>query len=76
MYINILMLRKHAQTSVKPAGIASEESTIHPLPTLFGLLGLTPFKKVHFHICPCHTFLQTYSFVLFQSSLSIDGFGP
>ncbi|XP_020110777.1 putative SWI/SNF-related matrix-associated actin-dependent regulator of chromatin subfamily A member 3-like 2 isoform X4 [Ananas comosus] len=45
VYINILMLRKHAQTSVKPAGIASEESTIHPLPTLFGLLGLTPFKK-------------------------------
>lgn len=46
VYINSSMFRKHHQTSVKPTRPASEESTVHPLPNLFRLLGLTPFKKV------------------------------
>lgn len=45
VYINSSMFRKHHQTSVKHSRPASEESTVHPLPSLFRLLGLTPFKK-------------------------------
>ncbi|KAG1330981.1 DNA repair protein RAD5A [Cocos nucifera] len=45
VYINSSMFRKYHQTSVKPTRPASEESTVHPLPNLFRLLGLTPFKK-------------------------------
>ncbi|XP_010912212.1 DNA repair protein RAD5A isoform X1 [Elaeis guineensis] len=45
VYINSSMFRKYHQTSVKPARPASVESTVHPLPNLFRLLGLTPFKK-------------------------------
>lgn len=40
------MFRKHHQTSLKAASDATEGSVIHPLPTLFRLLGLTPFKQV------------------------------
>ncbi|KAL5709627.1 DNA repair protein rad5a [Ranunculus cassubicifolius] len=45
IYINSSMLRKHQQTPVKSAQSVSDESVFHPLPTLFKLLGMTPFKK-------------------------------
>ncbi|GAB2274661.1 DNA repair protein rad5a [Dionaea muscipula] len=45
VYINSTMFRKHHQTSLKSANKSTEESVVHPLPTLFRLLGLSPFKK-------------------------------
>lgn len=45
VYINSSMFHKHSQTSLKAASNA-EESVVHPLPNLFRLLGLIPFKKV------------------------------
>ncbi|XP_038894922.1 DNA repair protein RAD5A [Benincasa hispida] len=48
IYINSSLLRKHQQTSLKAASNAAAESVIHPLPTLFRLLGLTSFKKAEF----------------------------
>ncbi|XP_020581441.1 putative SWI/SNF-related matrix-associated actin-dependent regulator of chromatin subfamily A member 3-like 2 [Phalaenopsis equestris] len=45
VYIKISMLRKCHQTPLKVANSGTDESTIHPLPALFKLLGLTPFKK-------------------------------
>lgn len=47
MSINSSMFRKHKQTSLKAASSSTEESVFHPLPNLFRLLGLTPFKKVN-----------------------------
>jgi hypothetical protein len=57
------MFRKHHQTSLKAANNAAEESVVHPLPALFRLLGLTPFKKVI--ICHLNCFsvlLEVYWF--------------
>ncbi|KAJ6808547.1 putative SWI/SNF-related matrix-associated actin-dependent regulator of chromatin subfamily A member 3-like 2 isoform X1 [Iris pallida] len=48
VYINSSMFQKHHQTSMKPTSSSLEVSTLHPLPTLFRLLGLTPFKKASF----------------------------
>ncbi|XP_057956384.1 DNA repair protein RAD5A [Malania oleifera] len=48
VYINSSMFRKHHQTSFKAASNSTEESVVHPLPTLFRLLGLVPFKKAEF----------------------------
>ncbi|XP_021278351.1 DNA repair protein RAD5A isoform X2 [Herrania umbratica] len=45
VYINSSMLHKYQQTSLKAASTSTEESVVHPLPNLFRLLGLTPFKK-------------------------------
>lgn len=42
------MFRKCQQTSLRAASNSSEESVVHALPTLFRLLGLTPFKKAEF----------------------------
>ncbi|KAL3530434.1 hypothetical protein ACH5RR_009756 [Cinchona calisaya] len=46
VYINSSMFQKSHQTSLKAA--SNDESITHPLPTLFQLLGLTPFKKAEF----------------------------
>ncbi|GLU19251.1 hypothetical protein SLE2022_355120 [Rubroshorea leprosula] len=48
VYINSSMFHKHHQASLKAASDATEESTVHPLPSLFRLLGLTPFKRAEF----------------------------
>ncbi|KAH7561169.1 hypothetical protein JRO89_XS10G0183700 [Xanthoceras sorbifolium] len=48
VYINNSMLRKHHQTSLKAGSNPSDDSLIHPLPNLFRLLGMTPFKKAEF----------------------------
>ncbi|XP_047317619.1 DNA repair protein RAD5A isoform X2 [Impatiens glandulifera] len=48
VYINSSMFRKHHQTSLKTDGSSTDDSVVHPLPTLFQLLGLTPFKKAEF----------------------------
>ncbi|KAG9459025.1 hypothetical protein H6P81_003533 [Aristolochia fimbriata] len=48
VYINSSMFRKRQGTSLKFARNFSEESAIHPLPTLFRLLGVEPFKKAEF----------------------------
>lgn len=48
VYINSSMFRKCQQTSLRAASNSSEESVVHALPTLFRLLGLTPFKKAEF----------------------------
>ncbi|CAN1193201.1 DNA repair protein RAD5A [Linum perenne] len=45
VYINSAMFRKFQQTSLKAGSNPSEETVVHPLPNLFRLLGLTPFKK-------------------------------
>ncbi|XP_024023789.1 DNA repair protein RAD5A [Morus notabilis] len=45
VYINSSMFHKQHDTSLKAASSSTEESVVHPLPTLFHLLGLTPFKK-------------------------------
>ncbi|KAF8403208.1 hypothetical protein HHK36_011307 [Tetracentron sinense] len=48
VYINSSMFRKRHQTSLKAVRNSTEESVVHPLPTLFRLLGLIPFKKAEF----------------------------
>ncbi|KAI3461336.1 hypothetical protein Pfo_017999 [Paulownia fortunei] len=48
IYINSSMFQKSHQTSLKASGNSAEESIVHPLPTLFKLLGLVPFKKAEF----------------------------
>ncbi|KAK1299928.1 hypothetical protein QJS10_CPB13g01709 [Acorus calamus] len=45
VYINGSMFHKHHRTSLKMAHQPTEGSVVHPLPNLFRLLGLTPFKK-------------------------------
>lgn len=40
------MFVKHHQVSLKDASNSTDESVFHPLPNLFRLLGLSPFKKV------------------------------
>ncbi|GMN56206.1 hypothetical protein TIFTF001_025324 [Ficus carica] len=45
VYINSSMFCKQHDTALKAASSSTEESVVHPLPTLFRLLGLTPFKK-------------------------------
>lgn len=40
------MFGKHHHVSLKDAANSTDESVFHPLPTLFRLLGLNPFKKV------------------------------
>ncbi|CAI0398124.1 unnamed protein product [Linum tenue] len=48
VYINSAMFHKFQQTSLKVASSTTEETVVHPLPNLFRLLGLTPFKKAAF----------------------------
>lgn len=48
VYINSRMFRKCEQISLKVASNSVDESLVHPIPTLFRLLGLTPFKKAEF----------------------------
>ncbi|XP_051143259.1 DNA repair protein RAD5A isoform X2 [Andrographis paniculata] len=48
VYINGSMFQNQHQNSLKVASSSSDESTVYPLPTLFKLLGLTPFKKAEF----------------------------
>ncbi|ONI19828.1 hypothetical protein PRUPE_3G300100 [Prunus persica] len=48
VYINSSMFLKQNKTSLKAANNSTEETVVHPLPTLFRLLGLTPFKKAEF----------------------------
>ncbi|KAK6926667.1 hypothetical protein RJ641_008386 [Dillenia turbinata] len=48
VYMNSLLFRKHSQISLKAAMNGNEESIVHPLPTLFHLIGLSPFKKAEF----------------------------
>lgn len=47
IYINSLMFHKHHQPFINPTSTATEACTVHPLPTLFRLLGLELFKKVN-----------------------------
>ncbi|EEF34931.1 DNA repair helicase rad5,16, putative [Ricinus communis] len=48
VYINSALFRMHQQTSLKAVSNPTEETIVHPLPNLFRLLGLTPFKKAEF----------------------------
>ncbi|KAH0984978.1 hypothetical protein GBA52_012155 [Prunus armeniaca] len=48
VYINSSMFLKQNKTSLKAANNSTEETVVPPLPTLFRLLGLTPFKKAEF----------------------------
>ncbi|CAI9289949.1 unnamed protein product [Lactuca saligna] len=48
VYINSSILHKSHQTSVKVPTSSVDETSIQPLPTLFRLLGLDPFKKAEF----------------------------
>ncbi|XP_024185832.1 DNA repair protein RAD5A isoform X2 [Rosa chinensis] len=48
VHINSSMFLKQKQTSLKTASNSTEETVVHPLPTLFQLLGLTPFQKAEF----------------------------
>ncbi|KAL0418285.1 UNVERIFIED_CONTAM: DNA repair protein A [Sesamum radiatum] len=48
VYINSSMFQKSHRTSLKASSNSAEESIVHPLPTLFKLLGLVPFKKAEF----------------------------
>lgn len=40
------MFVKQHEVSLKDATNSTDESVFHPLPALFRLLGLSPFKKV------------------------------
>ncbi|KAI3420505.1 uncharacterized protein J3R85_012718 [Psidium guajava] len=45
VYINSSMFHEQKQASLKAASNVTDESVVHPLPNMFRLLGLTPFKK-------------------------------
>ncbi|XP_061345365.1 DNA repair protein RAD5A [Gastrolobium bilobum] len=45
VFINSSMFGKHHQVSLKDATNSTDESVFHPLPALFRLLGLNPYKK-------------------------------
>ncbi|XP_045804293.1 DNA repair protein RAD5A-like isoform X1 [Trifolium pratense] len=45
VFINRSMFVKHHHVSLKDATSSTDESVFHPLPALFRLLGLSPFKK-------------------------------
>lgn len=46
VYINSSMFHKHHMALLKGGSSSAEDSVSHPLPNLFRLLGLAPFKKV------------------------------
>ncbi|KAL3628014.1 DNA repair protein rad5a [Castilleja foliolosa] len=48
IYINSSMFQKSHKTSLKSSSNSGEVSIVQPLPTLFKLLGLVPFKKAEF----------------------------
>uniref|UniRef100_A0A0D9VGJ6 RING-type domain-containing protein n=1 Tax=Leersia perrieri TaxID=77586 RepID=A0A0D9VGJ6_9ORYZ len=48
IYVNSSMFHGQKQSTPKAARAATEDSTFHPLPALFKLTGLTPFKKAAF----------------------------
>ncbi|WVZ75201.1 hypothetical protein U9M48_023282 [Paspalum notatum var. saurae] len=48
VYINSSMFRDQKQSMPKAARFAPEDSTFHPLSSLFKLIGLAPFKKAAF----------------------------
>lgn len=48
VYINSSMFHGQKQSTPKAARAATEDSTFHPLPALFKLTGLSPFKKAAF----------------------------
>ncbi|XP_062219182.1 DNA repair protein RAD5A isoform X1 [Phragmites australis] len=48
VYINSSMFHDQKQSTPKAARVAPEDSTFHPLPALFKLIGLAPFKKAAF----------------------------
>ncbi|KAG9144009.1 hypothetical protein Leryth_013897 [Lithospermum erythrorhizon] len=48
VYINSSMFRKMHQILLKAASESVDESVVHPLPTLFRLLELAPFRKAEF----------------------------
>lgn len=48
IYINSSMFQKSQQMPLKASSNSTEASIVHPLPTLFKLLGLIPFKKAEF----------------------------
>lgn len=48
VYIDSSMFRKSHQISLKAASESVDESVVHPLPNLFRLLELTPFRKAEF----------------------------
>lgn len=67
MYINSSMFLKQNKTSLKAANNSTDETVVHPLPTLFRLLGLTPFKKViNFYVTYGHFFWNLSIWRCFQ----------
>uniref|UniRef100_J3LDE0 SWI/SNF-related matrix-associated actin-dependent regulator of chromatin subfamily A member 3-like 2 n=1 Tax=Oryza brachyantha TaxID=4533 RepID=J3LDE0_ORYBR len=48
VYINSSLFHGQKQSTPKAARAATEDSTFHPLPALFKLTGLSPFKKAAF----------------------------
>ncbi|KAK3154235.1 hypothetical protein QOZ80_2BG0188000 [Eleusine coracana subsp. coracana] len=48
VYINSSIFRDHKLSAPKAARVATEDSTFHPLPALFKLIGLAPYKKAAF----------------------------
>ncbi|RLM78541.1 hypothetical protein C2845_PM12G15810 [Panicum miliaceum] len=48
VYINSSMFHDQKQSTPKAARVAPEESTFYPLPALFKLIGLAPYKKAAF----------------------------
>lgn len=48
IYINSSMFRDQKQSPPKATRAATEDSTFHPLPALFKVIGITPFMKAAF----------------------------
>uniref|UniRef100_A0A2P2JEJ3 SWI/SNF-related matrix-associated actin-dependent regulator of chromatin subfamily A member 3-like 2 n=1 Tax=Rhizophora mucronata TaxID=61149 RepID=A0A2P2JEJ3_RHIMU len=72
VYINSAMFCKQQQFFLKAVSNATEETVIHPLPNLFQLLGLTPFKKAEFTPADLNTRkrpLNSKEFSVFPASL-------
>jgi hypothetical protein len=59
VHINSSVFRDHKLAAPKAARDVTEDSTFHPLPALFKLIGLAPFKKV-----TCLLLLSLVRFIL------------
>ncbi|KAK4762643.1 hypothetical protein SAY86_008411 [Trapa natans] len=55
VFINISMFHKQHHTSLKATISSADETVVHPLPNLFRLLGLIPFKKAEYTPSDLHT---------------------
>ncbi|XP_078441095.1 DNA/RNA helicase protein isoform X2 [Wolffia australiana] len=48
VFIDVSLFGKQSNASLKSSLVSADETTVHPLPSLFRLIGLEPFKKAEY----------------------------